>query len=343
VLRQRAGGVGRHTGRVSDNALQGGSASVRELIGLIGDVPAATSRYNIRDDLGKTMDTIKVIENPAGGYLAVYHIGTGQRYEVHLATSTDLVNWRHAVLLDAPASQPTIATTPGGGFLLATEAGGDGLPAWLRFSYFPDVARLLAADAERVFDAPHTLTPRRRLAEGTPNIYQVTFDPDVEHSTIIAGFHYWRAKGLRRRGDVDRQARGTLTNFQNWTTQREPHLDTAVEAFGVAGNIGGRELLRWRGQPYTLIEGQFVKDSWESWRIYLYDPQTGAAYPVPIRTHGGSVSFANPTLTMLTAPSGAPAVLVTLYLFRPGAAAGEDGPLLYYRELTDPPDRPTGP
>jgi hypothetical protein len=319
---------------VSDNAINGGSASLRELIGLIGDVPAATSRYNIRDDLGKTMDTIKVIENPAGGYLAVYHVGTGRGYEVHLATSADLVSWRHQVLLDAPASQPTIAATADGGFLLATEAGGDGLPAWLRFTYFPDLPRLLAADAGRVFDAPHTLTPRRRLAEGTPNIYRVTFEPDVDHSTIVAGFHYWRARGLRRRGDVDRQAQGTLTDFQRWTTQREPNLDAAVEAWDVAGNIGGREQFSWRGQSYTLIEGQLVKDRWESWRIYLYDPVAGAAYPVPIRTHGGSVAFANPTVTMLTAPSGVPAVLVTLYLFNPGAAAGEDGPLLYYREIT---------
>jgi len=43
------------------------------------------------------------------------------------------------------------------------------------------------------------------------------------------------------------------------------------------------------------------------------------------------VSFGNPTLTMLTAPSGEPATVVTLYVFPAGAAPGEAGPLLYYR------------
>jgi hypothetical protein len=36
---------------------------------------------------------------------------------------------------------------------------------------------------------------------------------------------------------------------------------------------------------------------------------------------------------VLTAPSGATALLVTLYLFRDGAAPGEEGPLLYYHVL----------
>lgn len=304
-----------------------------ELIGLIGDVPAATYRYGIRDDLGRTMDTLKVIESQAGGYLAVYHVGTGHGYEVHLATSTDLLNWKHQALLDDPASQPTIASTPDGGFLVVVEAGGDGHPAWLRFKYYPSLERLLVADATRVFDAPHTVTPPGRLAEGTPNVYQVTFEPDIDHSTIVAGFHYLRAFPLLRRGDVDRQALGNLVNFQHWTTQREPQLDAALKAWKVSGNIGGREHLTWRGHPYTLIEGQFTKHRWESWRIYLYDPAAGAAYPVPIHTHGGSGAFANPTATILTAPSGAPALLVTLYLFSDGAAPGEAGPLLYYGEI----------
>jgi len=35
------------------------------------------------------MDTVKIITNPAGGYLGVYHTGT----RVNLATSTDLLTW----------------------------------------------------------------------------------------------------------------------------------------------------------------------------------------------------------------------------------------------------------
>ncbi|WP_020519114.1 hypothetical protein [Catelliglobosispora koreensis] len=310
------------------------AAALRELIGLIGEVPTATSRFGIRDDLGKTMDTLKVISSPAGGYLAVYHVGTGHGYEVHLATSADLLNWTHQALLDEPASQPTIAVTPDGGFLVVVEAGGDGRPAWLRFLYYPNVARLLSGDAVKVFDAPHTIT-HREMAEGTPNVYQVTFAPDIEHSTVITGFHYLRATRFLRRGDVDRQAQGLLVNFQHWTTRRERHLDAALARWNVKGNIGGRDEFRWRGRQYTLIEGQLGKHRWESWRIFLYDPAVDKAYPVAIKTPGGSAAFANPTVTMLTAPSGAPALLVTLYLFDAGAASGEEGPLLYYHELTD--------
>jgi hypothetical protein len=309
-------------------------SSIGDLIGLIGDVPAATSRYDIRDDLGRTMDTLKVIENPAGGYLAVYHVGTGRGYEVHLATSADLLNWRHRARLDPDASQPTIAVTPDGGFLVAVEAAGDGRPAWLRFTYYPSLPDLLSADAARTFDAPHTVTPQGRLAEGTPNIYQVSFDPDIDHSRITIGFHYLRATWLLRRGDVDRQAVGTLENFTHWTAHREPGLDSALRAWNVSGNIGGRDQFSWHGHPFTLIEGQLTKHRWESWRIFLYDQTTGSAHPVPVRTHQGSAAFANPSLTMLTAPSGAPALLVTLYLFHAGSAEGEGGPLLYYRELT---------
>ena len=60
---------------------------------------------------------------------------------------------------------------------------------------------------------------------------------------------------------------------------------------------------------------------------------TARAYPVPIRTHAGSVAFANPAITMLATPSGDPALLVTAYLFHSGAAPGEAGPLLYFRPL----------
>jgi hypothetical protein len=303
----------------------------RELLRLIEDVAAATARYHTVDDRGHSMDTLKVVENPAGGYLGVYHSVAGDGFAAHLATSADLLTWTHRAVLDAPASQPTVAAVPGGGFLVAVEAGGSGQPAWLRFSRYRDVDRLLAADPDRVFDAPHTQVPPGRLAEGTPNIYA------ADDSVVDAGFHYFRD------GDVDRQARGRLTGFRTWTTERRPRLDAAVEAYGVAGNIGDRDALTWRGSPYTLIEGQLRKGRWDSWRIFLYEEPAGPAYPVRIRTHGGSTSFGNPSATLLTAPSGAPALLVSVFLFGEGAAPGEAGQLVYHRETPDvSPPAPSG-
>lgn len=305
-----------------------------QLIEIIADVPSATATYGVRDDHGATMDTLKVIENPEGGYLAVYHTGIGNgRYAVHVATSADLTHWTRRARLGEPASQPTVAATPGGGFLVVVEAGRDHAPTGLRFSFYPDLERLLGADPSRVFDAPHQVAPAGRLSEGTPNVYDVSFAPDADHSTIDVGFHFWRPGRLLRLGDVDRQARGTLTGFSQWHARPEPGLDAAIEAFGAKGNIGGREQIFWHGRPYLLIEGQLRKRDWRSWRLYLYDPATGAAYPIAVRTHGGSLAFANPTATLLTAPTGGPALLITLHLFHEGAAPGEAGPLLYYRSL----------
>jgi len=294
---------------------------------IIEDIPAATSRYQARDDVGNSMDTLKVIENPGGGYLGVYHSAADHGFTVHVASSNDLLTWTHRAIVDEPASQPTIAALSDGGFLLATEAGGSGRPAWLRFRHYPGLAQLLAARPDRTFDAPHTQVPSGKLAEGTPNIYSATLEPDLDHSVIDVGFHYFRD------GDVDRQARGTLRDFQKWATARQPHLDAAVEAWDARGNIGDRDHLRLQGGDVTLLEGQLRKGDWSSWRVFLYDWSTGKAHPLRVRTHGGSTAFGNPTITALRSPSGFPAMLVTLFVFSEGAAAGEAGELVYFREM----------
>src|SRR5829696_8490107 len=70
------------------------------LAGLLGDVRAATAfRYDAHDSVGNRMDTAKVIVSPAGDYLAVYHSGQ----TCHLATSADLMQWTHRVVIDQPA------------------------------------------------------------------------------------------------------------------------------------------------------------------------------------------------------------------------------------------------
>jgi hypothetical protein len=83
----------------------------------------------------------------------------------------------------------------------------------------------------------------------------------------------------------------------------------------------------------TLIEGQLRVGDWGSWRVFQYDPLTKRAQLLDIRTHGGSTAFANPTVTALRSPQGVSALVVTLFVFSEGAAAGEAGPLIYYRDL----------
>ena len=84
---------------------------IRSLALLLSDVPiAAGYRYDARDSLGNRMDTAKVIESPAGGYLVVYHSGR----VCHLASSGGLMMWTHRGVIDEPATQPTIAMAPDG-------------------------------------------------------------------------------------------------------------------------------------------------------------------------------------------------------------------------------------
>ena len=69
-----------------------------ELRSHLEDVPGATAyRYNAADSAGHSMDTAKIIADPAGGYLAVYHTNTGSYFQVSLATSSDLVHWQYTV------------------------------------------------------------------------------------------------------------------------------------------------------------------------------------------------------------------------------------------------------
>lgn len=291
---------------------------------LLTNVPAAAHRYGVTDDRGVSMDTLKVIEDPAGGYLAVYHSRPRRgAFTVHLAVSNDLMTWRRRADLDPDGSQPTIVPLAAGGFLVATEAGGAGRPAWLRVLRYPTRADLFAARPDRTFDVPHTLAPAGRHAEGTPHIGRASPDGSV----IDLGFHYFRD------GVVDRQGVGRLTDFREWEGAPDPVLDAAVEAWGVRGNIGGRDEAVLAGERVTLIEGQLRPKDWASWRVFRYDRDTGAARPLPVRTHGGSRAFANPTVTALHDPAGNPAAVVTLFVFGEGAARGEAGPLLYHRAL----------
>ena len=307
------------------------------LIDLIQNVPNATGfRYGVHDSNGRTMDTVKIIPKPGGGYLGVYHyLSTlDNSFHVALGTSNDLLRWTAQRDLGAHESQPTIASLPDGSFLVAVEADTNGTSPpklWVRFKHFASLTALLAGTTDKVFDAPHTLVPADSGAEGTPNIYSASLDPDLAHSSIEVGFHYFKDF------DVDRQAHGTLVNLGSatpgWTTRVDSTLNDALLAAGdVHGNLGDRDSMRWNGRRYNLQEVQLVKRDYASWRIALFDWSTGTATRLAIKTHQGSTSFANPTFTNLKSPSGRSAVVVTLFLPSEGAAPGEGGELIYYKE-----------
>jgi hypothetical protein len=240
------------------------SAASPELVALLQDVTTADGRrYGTTDDRGVGMDTAKIVPGPPGdGYLAVYHHLVGGVFNVRLATSTDLLHWHYVATLENDASQPTIAALSGGGFLVAYEKTGRGAycggsGSCLAFQHYPNMDALLAGAEDRSVAVNRTLSP---CNEGTPNIYAATLHPDLDHSIINVGFHYF--KGC----DVDRQAIGTLTNFSSWKAQADSNLNTRFTNLGtIGGNVGDRDALHYQGRPYSLVEGQDTKNDFGTW------------------------------------------------------------------------------
>ncbi|MEU3980623.1 hypothetical protein AB0F77_11005 [Streptomyces sp. NPDC026672] len=292
-----------------------------ELRGLIENVTQANARrYRATDSSGRSMDAAKIVQESPGHYLAVYHTMLSDgRFHTALSTSTDLMTWTFAHDFGAGSSQPTIARAPDGGYVMAWEQDPSNHVA---VRYYPSRSALLNGADTRRKDTVRTLST---CAEGTPNIYSIRFSPDVDHSVIDIGGHYFA------NCDVDRQMRGTLTNFTSWSATAQPNVDNAMLYWGVRGNIGDRDQVAFRGFPFGLFEGQFTKGDFGSWRTFVYDYQTGNADTTAITTDRGSKAFANPSITALQAPDGRQAILVSLFLPSEGAAPGEAGQLLYYR------------
>lgn len=304
---------------------------------LIEEVTASDARrYGVTDDLGRTMDCAKIVEDIGADpdahtgsqprrYLAVYHSTLADgRFHSSLAASADLLTWHHVRDFGPGSSQPTIALVPNGGghpgYLIAWEQDPN---SHIALRYFPDRDALFGGPPLRAFNARRrTLS---RCAEGTPNFYSVLLNPDIDHSVITLGGHYWW------NCDRDRQLTATLTNFKRWKVVRRPELDDALLRWGVGGNIGGRDPVAFLGHPYGVIEAQHVKGDFGSWRTYVYDYATHEAEPTAIRTDAGSTAFANPHVTALTAPDGRRALAVSLFVPGEGSARGEAGQLIYYR------------
>lgn len=295
------------------------------------DVTQATAfKYRAKDDRGGSMDGVKVLADPTGGYLAVYHTSRAGMLNAKLATSTNLLDWTWRRDLAGPrTAMPALAFTPGGGFVLVCEKGDVMGQIGLHFEYYTNRAALFAGTVARSFDAPPQLSTTSTRAEGTPNIEAATFTPDIDHSRIEIGFHYFR-KG---KPSVDRQARGVLTNFTTWAAAPFPQFDEALTVLGCSGNIGDRDSVSFKDGRYVLIEGQQKAHDWATWNVFLWDATMQKAEPLRIKTHGGSKSFGNPSVTALTSPNGKPALLFAYFLFSEGAAKGESGPLIFYREL----------
>ncbi|WP_369212080.1 hypothetical protein [Streptomyces flavofungini] len=277
------------------------SAGTARLAALAGDVTAADGhRYDARDDTGRTMDAAQIEQAQDGRYLAVYHtLLADGRFHAAVATSTDLRHWQRR------QRSPTTAAA-------ATSSPMRRTPA-------------------TTSPCGRTRTPPRcsRAAPGTPSTRRA---PCRAAPRAPPASPRCAARPSSSPG-TDRQLRATLTGFRHWHAEPDRRLDRAVRSRGNGGNIGDRAPVELGGQRVVLIEGQGRRGDFGTWSTYAYDPPSGRADRLDIRTHGGSRAFANPSATLLTDPRGEPALLMSLFVPAEGSAPGESGQLLYWREL----------
>jgi hypothetical protein len=285
---------------------------------LIADVSAADGYvYDPHDDVGpNSIAGIKILQAPDGqGFVGVYGHWDEEAHEfrTYVGTSDDLLTWTRRAELGRNASQPTIANSSDGGYVVGWE---QEPPNHLLFAYFPTLDDLLSNRPRKVYEPPTQLSPD--CAEGTPSFYAAS------STQLDVGFHYFRDCAL------DRQAHGT-TDWTTWTSRPRPDLDATIEALGVEGGIGDRDgPFNFGGYDFMLFEAMRTLDRWESFRIFLHDMTTGSSMELPMRTHGGGRSFSNPTIGWVNL-GGREAIVVSTYFQGESSAPGEAGGVIYYR------------
>lgn len=322
-----------------------GEATTSDVPTLLETVDPLRSAFQLQDSLTHSMDTLKVVPDPtvSGRYLGVYHWFEDPDFSVGVATSTDLVTWTHQRTLTTSGSQPYLAFDPNDAPILAFESTSAGWGGewdeddWgdtaasnhLSFRYWTTVAGMLGVTAPAAsFDAPQDLSA---FAEGTPNIRSVTYaspSSTIDNgSTIVVGHHYFED------GITDREALGTLTNFDTWNTGIRADVDAALTAAGGPGKHGDRDRFYSGNVPYEVFEATTNEVfSFADWRCFLWDGST--ALQLAIGTPGGSTAFANPTVTVMDDPTGDPSLVVTQFIPSEGAAALEGGELIYWNPIT---------
>lgn len=294
------------------------------LIEHLESVPSAEMHvYGLRDDRGMSMDCLKVFQPEdsfQGSFLGVYHHRSGGSFLVSLARSQNLVDWTFVVTLDSHASQATIQQCDNGALLLAYEKDAPD-SCWIRLRYYDNLDDLIVGTHAREFDIERTLAP---TAEGTPSFESVTMaGKNIDLSEVELRFHYY----MNRR--VDQLARGILTGFKSWHSKPSDRINREFITRGWRGNLGDRDRFIWQGNVYYLQEIQKRRGDWSSWRIWLCGDEGMPIRPLSVKTHNGSVAFANPNASWIVDPKAQRKLVMTLFLPSEGNSRQESGTLLY--------------
>ena len=323
-------------------------AARNDLLSHIDSAPAPNAReYGLIDSTGDTMDTAKVLQVGPSSYIAVYTVN----YEVMLGVSTDLANWTFDTVLDPGASQPYIAEAANGSFVVADEkldtASDPKGKSHLYFLHYANLTDLEGASPDLPPFTPPGLRFFSTCNEGTPDLFNLS--PDG--LTMTVGFH----ANVSCTIGLDREAFGTLKDFDSMTASQDSTRDGAESTIGYDGKHGGRDDIVWHGFRFSIQEAQCSDyitpapgeclsgnfnnniSDFSNWRYVLYDYTNQTAYPLPISTALGTVSaigpasycHGNPKISQVNDPSGNPALVVTGFMFSPpcarsaGIAGGE--------------------
>ncbi len=309
-------------------------AAVR-LAGLLDIASADSFDANVRDSLGRSLDGLEVIDAPPadgvpGRHVGVYHSLVDGVYVTQVASSDDLRHWTHRAELDTHASQPSIVTVPGGGFVVAFER--DTPDArWVSVSnivvrHYASWAALVAGTFSAEANLPRSLAP---TAEGTPELRVLSWGGTPASSQIEITLHYLKSVL------ADRQAAGVLTNFDpaTWAPQVDPLVNTLFIALGTRGNLGDRADVRFEDRRFTVLEAQSVRGDFGTWRWFLYDRDRDEARLLAVRGPAGSYALGNPSVRTFTDAQGVRTLFISGYAFGQGAAYGEAGAFIALRRL----------
>jgi hypothetical protein len=289
---------------------------------------------------------LKVVQtpDPAHPYLGVFHHPVApEKYATYAAYSTDLINWYTLGMIDNTAageygSQPDIRILSDDSVLFAEEYNPAGRPQ-IRVRYYglttgqTGVAAFIANPGMNPTD--QIVLPNFNAfsqADGTPEFARIAYDGSILQSKIEITHHYYNF-GVR-----DLEAVGVLTNFQTWVDTAETAIDNLVTNAGGNGNIGDRELIRIGHIVYEVIEAQVNPTSSAdngSWRLFLINLNALTIQQLRPQLVGGAQSLGNPTISFVTLPNGAPALIFTCFVFGQDNGSTPNGGHMYVFQLAE--------
>lgn len=319
------------------------SNAFENIVTLLEDVRISNGyRYGAKDNKGNGLDTLKIIQpKNTKKYFGVYHNLSNNRFTLKIGESQDLLNWNFLTDIDSNASQGDLIEIGKGKFLVVYEKD-DSQKSWIRLRLYNNLQDLINSKHSTQKDLSFTLSENH---EGTPNIISVQNPLSInrnsypENLVINLGFHYYDINS-----NTDKNAVGTFTNLTNWTTKTNSFINKYFHDHSYMGNYGDRDRFIYIDtkadkemgrKEYYVYEAQIVRNRWETWRSFLYDPMNKRVQQLDIYTHKRSISFGNPSVSAIKLPNGQDGLFVSYFIFDEGSVSGESGPLIFFTQKTN--------